>query len=369
MQAPIRLLRGPDGGLDRPSALDGRLDCGVRRDPHRPRRHRRTVRRRRRDHAGIFSAAQLGTFVLASWAAGRYLVPSRRVFRLASVVLAAANLASVIAGEFAVFVVLRGLCGLALGVLTWLAWSQVFGDEQRQGDIAVIGPLAGVIASPFFGWLLDVRDVGAVYLALAVAALLPLLTRPTFVVPEAARHGPRTRPVPQAMILIAALTLLTLGGSAVFIFGGALLIDDLGVSPGVLSLIYAANALASIPSARWRGSRPLAGLWLVLTGACAVSLGFIGQAWMAWPVLVTWGFAFWAGVPGVYTLLAERSAHPAERAGDAQAAMAAGRTVGPLLGGALVSGWSFRALGLVGGALMAAGGFTCVAVERHAPAQ
>ena len=27
---------------------------------------------------------------------------------------------------------------------------------------------------------------------------------------------------------------------------------------------------------------------------------------MAWPVLTLWGFAFWAAIPGIFTLLAER---------------------------------------------------------------
>ena len=317
--------------------------------------------------AGVFSAAQLGLFVIASWAAGRFLTPGRGVFRLALIMLAAANLASVATDVFLAFVVIRALSGLSLGVLTWLAWSQVFGDEQRQGDIAVVGPLAGVVVSPIFGLLLHAGGDRAVFAALAAAALVPLAFTPEFAVVAAEERGRRTRAVPQAMVLIAALTLLTLGGSAVFVFGGVILIDKLDMAPATVSFVYSANALASIPSARWRGPRPLAGVWLVLTSMCAVALGLIGAAWMAWPVLTVWGFAFWAGVPGVYTLLADRSAHPAERAGDAQAAMAAGRAVGPLLGGLLVSVWSFGGLGLVGGALMATAGLSCVAVERHRP--
>jgi predicted MFS family arabinose efflux permease len=317
--------------------------------------------------AGVFSAAQLGLFVVASWASGRFLTPSRRVFRLALIGLAVANLASVVTNVFVAFVAIRALSGLALGVLTWLAWSQVFGDEQRQGDIAVVGPLAGVVVSPLFGVLLEAGGDRAVFGTLAVAALVPLAMTPTFAVTPADQRGVRSRAVPQAMVLIAALALLTLGGSAVFVFGGVILIDELGVSPTTVSFVYSANALASIPSARWRGRRPLAGLWMVVTAVCAVLLGLIGEPWMMWPVLTLWGFAFWAGVPGIYTLLADRSARPAERAGDAQAAMAAGRALGPLLGGALVSTWSFGGLGVVGGALMATAGLSCVAVERYRP--
>lgn len=319
--------------------------------------------------AGLFSAAQLGLFVVASWAAGRFTTPSARVFRLALLALSAANLASVATDVFAVFVVVRALAGVSLGVLTWLAWSQVFGDEERQGDIAVVGPLAGVVVSPLFGLLLEAGDDRWIFGVLGAAALVPLLFTPEFHDSASPERGRRTAPVPQARALIASLSLLTLGGSAVFVFGGVILIDEVGVTPGILSLVYAANALASVPSSRWRGARPWAGMWLVLAGVCAVALPVITEPWMAWPVLTIWGFAFWAGVPGIYTLLAERSAHPAERAGDAQAAMAAGRAVGPLLGGAVVSGWSFTGLGLVGGGLMAAGGALSLAVERRRPAR
>lgn len=312
---------------------------------------------------GLYSTAQLGMFVLASWAAGRFLTPSGRVFRLALALLAAANLASAATDEFAVLVVVRAGAGLALGVLTWLAWSQVFGDEERQGDIAVVGPLAGVVVSPFFGWLLQVGDDRHVFVALAIACVLPAFRTPEFQGRPDEGEGERHRAVPQAMVLIAALTLLTLGGSAVFVFGGVIAIEKLGMDPIVLSLVFSANALASIPSARWRGPRPRAGIWMVFTAVCAVSLGLIDEAWMLWPVLTLWGFCFWAGVPGVYTLLADRSAYPAERAGDAQSAMAAGRAVGPLVGGFVVNTGSYTWLGVTGGALMATAGVACLLVE------
>jgi predicted MFS family arabinose efflux permease len=317
--------------------------------------------------AGLFSAAQLGAFVLASWTAGRFMRPSAASFRLGLVTLAAANCASTLDSGFVLFVVLRGLSGFALGVITWLAWSQVFGDDERQGDIAVVGPIAGVIVSPVFGLLLESGGDRAVFGALGVAALVPLLLTPTFSDAPEEERSSRSRAVPQAMALIAALTLLTLGGSAVFVFAGVTLIQEVGMSPGMLSLVFSANALASIPSARWRGPRPFAGLWLVVAALCAVSIGFVSEPWMAWPVLSVWGFAFWAGVPGLYSLLADRSASPAERAGDAQAAMAVGRAMGPLLGGAIVSAASFATLGIAGGVLMASGGAVALAVELRRP--
>ena len=314
--------------------------------------------------AGLYSTAQLGVFVIATWAAGRFLTPTARVFRLMLGLLAVTNLISALIDVFALLVVVRAASGFALGTLTWLAWSQVFGDNERQGDIAVVGPLAGVFVSPLFGLLLRFGDDRHVFFALALASLIPLARTPAFGTESAAGDdGERHHAVPQALVLMAALTLLTLGGSAVFVFGGVIASVKLGLDPMVIALAYSANAAASIPSARWRGRRRAVGLWLFLTAGCAVALGLIEQGWMFWAVLSVWGFAFWAGVPGVYTLLSERSAYPAERAGDAQAAMAAGRALGPLLGGLVINAGSFAWLGIVGGALMATAGATCLAVE------
>lgn len=315
--------------------------------------------------AGLYSAAQLGAFVAGSWSAGRFLTPSGRVFRLALVVLAVANLASALTDVFVALVAVRAAAGLALGTLTWLAWSQVFGDNERQGDIAVVGPLAGVLASPLFGLLLWWGDDRHVFVALAVVSLVPLVRVPRFALPRAPVHHERHRPVRPALVLVVALGALTFGGSAVFVFGGVIAVDKLGMDPFTVSLAFSVNAAASIPSARWRGDRQRPGLWMVVTAMCAVGLGVIDQAWMLWPVLALWGFAFWAGIPGIYTLLADRSAYPAERAGDAQAAMAAGRAVGPLVGAAVVNVGSFAWLGLTGGLVMAAAGLVCLAVEAR----
>lgn len=88
---------------------------------------------------------------------------------------------------------------------------------------------------------------------------------------------------------------------------------------------------------------------------------------MLWVVLCLWGAAFWMAVPGSYTLLAERSRFPTERAGDAQAAMAFGRALGPLVAGALVAGGEYATLGWVGGGLLVVAGALLVAVELVVP--
>ncbi len=56
------------------------------------------------------------------------------------------------------------------------------------------------------------------------------------------------------------------------------------------------------------------------------------------------------------TMLSERSLEPGERAGDAQALMAIGRTFAPLLGGSLVNAGAFATLaGLAGVGVMLSG--------------
>ena len=96
--------------------------------------------------AALFSAAQLGSFVVGSWTAGRVVDPSRRLFVIGLVTLSAANVVAAFVGSFVVLVVTRSVSGLALGVLTWLAYSQVFGDDERTGDITTVGPLTAVVS-------------------------------------------------------------------------------------------------------------------------------------------------------------------------------------------------------------------------------
>ena len=123
------------------------------------------------------------------------------------------------------------------------------------------------------------------------------------------------------------------------------------------------NALASIPSARYQGPRPLGGLWLLGPALCAVVMGTTTSGPVFLAALTFWGFSFWMAVPAVFGLLARRSRYPAERAGDAQAVMATGRVIGPLLGGLVLNAASATVIGLVGGAIVAAGALAVVAVE------
>jgi DHA1 family inner membrane transport protein len=82
---------------------------------------------------------------------------------------------------------------------------------------------------------------------------------------------------------------------------------------------------------------------------------------------VLWGFAFWMAVPGVFGALADRSANPADRAGDAQAVMAGGRVIGPLVGGVILDVVGTPWLGVVGGGLIIAAGLVVLTVCLRSP--
>ncbi|MEM9520664.1 MAG: MFS transporter [Actinomycetota bacterium] len=315
----------------------------------------------------LFSAAQLACFVLGSSVTGRITTPSRRVFVGSLAVLVVANLASAVSPNLATLVGLRAVVGLALGTLTWLAYSQVFGDAGRTGDLTVVGPIAAVVASPVHGVVIDSLGPRAVFLVLAMLSLVPLTRLPAVHVPPVTERSSRNRAVKAALVVIGALTFATLGGSAVFVFIGAIGQEQYGLSAFTMSLVFSANAAASIPSARYRGRRPFAGAFYVITAACALAVGFLDDPVAIWVIMIVWGAAFWAATPGAYTILAERSRFPTERAGDAQAAMAAGRAIGPLLGGALVSAGSFEALSVVGASLVLVAAVTIVAVELLIP--
>ncbi|MCP3993307.1 MAG: MFS transporter, partial [Actinomycetia bacterium] len=86
--------------------------------------------------ASLIGVAQLGGFVIGSWGSGRWLSPRRRVFVGAMFLAVATNLVSSLLPPFAVLVGLRFGSGLALGLITWFAWVQVFGQEREMGDLA-----------------------------------------------------------------------------------------------------------------------------------------------------------------------------------------------------------------------------------------
>ena len=312
---------------------------------------------------GVISTAQLAGFSATTWAAGRFLRARRRMLVIAVFVGVIANLASGWAPWFSFLVGARLVSGVSLGLIAWIAWAEVFGDDDKVGDVAVIGPLVGTIASPIIAVVIDRSGPDALFYGLAAIYLVPLAFIRTTNLDAAARpKQERNRPTRAAAAILLSLGAVTCGGSAVFIFAGVIGQDLVGLSPFVVSLVFSANALASVPSARYRGKRTLPGLWMSVTGAMALAICFLHEPVVFWIALPLWGFSFWMGTPGAFSLLAERSRYPQERAGDAQSIMAAGRVIGPLVGGAAYA-VSPATLGVVGGGIMLAAGALMLYVE------
>lgn len=312
---------------------------------------------------GLMSTVQLIGFVAASWGVPRLMHPRRRAMVVAALLGVVANLASAFAPSFELLLASRLFSGLSLGLIAWIAWAQAFGDNERVGDVAVIGPIVGTIVSPLLGWIVAGWGSRTLFVVLAVLNLVPLaFIRSTRLNKVERPVTERHRATTAAVVILAALALLTLGGSAVFVFAGSIGLGIDGLSPLMVSLAFSANALAGIPSARFRGVRALPGAWIMMIGAAALVLLLWHQPIPFVIALMMWGFAYWMAVPGAYALLAKRSRYPDERAGDAQAVMAIGRVVGPLIGGLLYD-TSLPALAAFAGALFAAAGVILLYVE------
>jgi len=302
--------------------------------------------------AALIGVFQLGGFVIASWGSGRWLQPRDRVFVTALVAAAVANLASASLPAFALLVALRLISGVSLGVLAWYGWVQAFGDERRMGDVAVSGPVVGVVAAPLVSLLVNAGGVRLVFLVLAGVSLLPLLFGYHSEVTELPRARVRRRAVAAARVILICLGLFTLGGSAVFIYAVVLGTGDPGLSVTVIAVGFSLNAVVAIPASRMRKARAMPSIPMAATAVCAILVATAGYGWLFMVALITWGFFFWAAIPGVFEVLASRSRYPEERVGDAQALMAAGRAGGPLLGGLLIDSAGAVVLGLVGSGLM-----------------
>lgn len=319
--------------------------------------------------ASLISSVQLGGFVIASWLGPRFLRPSNRL--LIGIVGSAAALqaASVFAARFTTLLCLRGLSGIALGLIAWMGWQEVFGDDNRMGDLAVVGPIMGVAGAPLAAYLAATRGIDAVFIALAIIALIPL----PFALSQQGMHRrsraaiQRSQPLPAARAILICLGLMTASGSAVFVFGAAIGTGRVGLDPLVVSLAFSANAALGIIPARYRGQRPFAGGWVLVTATMAILMTAVTVGFVFWIAVALWGFAFWAGVPGIFGLLAARSAHPSERAGDAQSIMAAGRVIGPMFGALLLERGSFVILGLSAAGVMTLVAAVLLYIEHAIP--
>lgn len=315
---------------------------------------------------GWISTTQLLGFVAASFIGGRFLAPIRSVFVGGAILGCAANLLSALAPTLLALSGARLLSGLSLGLAAWFGWQDAFGDPEKTGDVAVIGPLVGVVTAPAVSALVQWVGVDWLFVALAVVTATPLLFAAK--VPRKVPRRERTErhaPTRAARVILISLAFITLGGSSVFIFAAAIGTGLNDIDPFIVSLLFSCNALVSIPAAKWSGSRGPAGFWYLCTAFMAILIGSVRNQWVFGFGLVAWGFVFFMATPAVFGLLASRSAYPSERAGDAQATMALGRVFGPLLGGALIAHGSSVALGLCAAATIGTASLALLYVDRR----
>jgi DHA1 family inner membrane transport protein len=302
---------------------------------------------------GLLSTAQVGSFSVAAFLAGRLFRPRRRYHYGALLLAALSGLLSALAPNFAVLVGARVVAGLGMGTLTWISWADATRFSRGIGDVAAVGPVTAAIASPILGWLVSRGGYPWVYGALGVLALGAVALRVDFGdLPRVGRNVSGSR---SNRLLLAALVALTAGGSAVFIFSGATAQAVQGLSPLAVSIAYSINAIAGVVATRFHSHPGAAALWLTGTSLSALGIGILANQVAFFVIMAFWGFAFWMGVPAVFRLLAERSLHPNERVGDAQALMALGRVGGPLIGGAALGIGGYAALSAVGAGVIALG--------------
>lgn len=315
---------------------------------------------------GWISTAQLAGFVIASWTAGRYLRPVRWVFIAVALIGIVSNLASAIAPGLGVLAVTRLGSGISLGLAAWFAWQEAFGDAEKTSDVAVVGPLIGVVLPPLITIFVSGIGYEWLFVAMAVLSGSPLLfIRQVPRVDRLRPHRTRHAPTRGAQAMLIALTLVTLGGSSVFVYAAAIGTDYNDWSPFVVSLFFSGNALVAIPAAKWRGRRGSAGVWFGLTAVLAFLMPSVHVPVVFATSLVAWGIFFFMGLPAAFALLAARSQFPEERAGDAQAVMALGRVFGPLLGGAFIAADQTTFMGIAACSIMLCASALMLYVDRN----
>lgn len=312
---------------------------------------------------GLLSTAQVGSFGLASFFAGRLLRPRRRYHYGALGLVAVATAGSVLAPNFSILLGTRIVAGLGMGTLTWIAWADATRFPRGMGDVAAVAPVTATVASPLIALVIETGGFRWVFAALCLVALAATLLPVDF--GDLPRIGRRVSGSRSNRILLTALFILSVGGSSVFIFSGATAETVQGLSPVTISWALSLNAITGVVATRRQTRRGWAWFWILATATAALTIGTIASAALFFIAMALWGFAFWMAVPAVLKLLAERSLNPSERMGDAQASMAAGRVFGPLVGGFVLGIGSFASLSIVGAAVMAVAAAVVGGVEAY----
>lgn len=287
----------------------------------------------------------------------------RKMIGIGLIGFAIANALTSFVSTFPLLLVSRGVAGLSAAAVTPSIYA-ITGDtapmERRGGALAIVGsgllmalwagaPI-GTMMSQLIGWQTVFRTLAGLGILLAFfnhrvwpgISPVPAGTRPT-------RNG-------GLQSLLADVSVMALWGSAVYGFytylGTGLQRDD-HFSPSLVAIaliVYGIGATIGSLSGgrfadRWGASRivtlSLLGLTILLGGA---ALAWKSVLWL-FPLLFLWAFVGYTFFPAFQTWLARQ--YPQQR-GMAMAwnntALYVGITVGSIIGGAVVSKWSFGVL-------------------------
>ena len=298
--------------------------------------------------AGLISSVQVLGFAATVFIAGRRSSPSRRTLVVAALVGVSCDAASAAVAAFPLLLGLRLVAGAGAGLLTWLAWGDAMRSTRSMRDIAAVGPLTVLVGAPLLAWVASAGGDRAVYLVLAGSMIFPALV-PVDLLGDAGAARRSMSPSRSNLVLLAGLGILTMSGSALFVFLGAFAESEAGLTAVGLSLGFSVNALAGLLGARL-GRRPRhAWPWLAVVAASASSIVLFAGPVSYYAGMFGWGFAFWMAVPTVLGRVAEWSLAPDERVGDAQSVMALGRAVGPGVASVLVGSGRFGGLAVFAG--------------------
>jgi predicted MFS family arabinose efflux permease len=314
--------------------------------------------------AGLISAAQVSAFAITTFVAGRWWRPSRSKLLWATLIGCFFDIASALTDSFGLLLTLRLVAGAGGGVLTWLAWADAMRDAAALRNISAVGPITVLVGAPVLGLIGGAWGTAGLYWALALILLPVLFLLPSF---EPIERSERRRMSPSRsnVVLLVALGVLTMSGSALFIFTGAIAADGIGMGAVTVSLGFSINAGAGLLGARWRNRPQRAWPWMIGISLAASLLVAVQVEAVYFLAMMGWGFAFWMAVPRVLTAVAEWSLVPEERVGDAQSVMAVGRAVGPVVGAVLVGAGTFGPLGVFAGVGLATAAITVGAVEHY----
>jgi predicted MFS family arabinose efflux permease len=223
---------------------------------------------------GLLSVAQVGSFAGASFFAGRLFRPRRRLHYGSLVLVAIASVGSALATDFGLLLGMRVLAGLGMGTITWIAWADATRFTRGLGDVAAVAPVTAAVASPILGALVETGGYPLVFVSVGAVALLAMLLPVDFGdLPRIGRDVSGSR---SNRVLLAALAVLSVGGSAVFIFTAAAAQEIHGLSPVAVSWALSLNAIAGVAATRRRARVAAPGNW------CLKQRGVLDLRYSGW---------------------------------------------------------------------------------------